>query len=228
MLYPRRGSIYESKGSVHSISPNEEISPLKPLKSTARRSFKYAIDGSSYSTSRLSNSYSSSNFPTEKTIRRGVMYNRDSVAGSSMSFYAESNLFSRLNMSLNNQIGKERKRKIFDSLKNDSAISFATSICSTPQPQPINSVAHSSSTRFPINCIITVDTSKARSNLEVLKMCIPELGWQECPDGLPNGCDIIWQSCTSHEGRDQFVNISQSASSRINKFPCNFNTDLLI
>jgi hypothetical protein len=79
------------------------------------------------------------------------------------------------------------------------------------------------STKLPYNYLITIDTSKARSNLEVLKMCISELGWQECPEGLASGCDIIWQSCTSHEGRDQFVNATQSATSRVNKFPCKFS-----
>ncbi|CAF0971673.1 unnamed protein product, partial [Brachionus calyciflorus] len=66
---------------------------------------------------------------------------------------------------------------------------------------------------------ITVDTSKARSNTEVLKLCIMELGWQECPDGLPNGCDIIWQSFASHEGRDQKQNTNSTSDSRLNKFP---------
>ncbi|RNA28910.1 tubulin polyglutamylase TTLL11 [Brachionus plicatilis] len=66
---------------------------------------------------------------------------------------------------------------------------------------------------------ITVDTSKARSNTEVLKLCIAELGWQECPSGLANGCDIIWQSCASHEGRDQNSFSCFSPDSRLNKFP---------
>lgn len=68
-------------------------------------------------------------------------------------------------------------------------------------------------------CKITVDTSKARSNTEVLKLCIAELGWLECPNGLPNGCDIIWQSCASHEGRDQNSFSYFSSNSRLNKFP---------
>jgi hypothetical protein len=69
-----------------------------------------------------------------------------------------------------------------------------------------------------IKGIVTVDTSKARSNAEVLRMCLKELGWQDCPAGLPNGCDIIWQSCTSHEG-DQTVPNTHFAHSRVNKFP---------
>ena len=67
---------------------------------------------------------------------------------------------------------------------------------------------------------ITVDTSKARSNTEVLKLCLAELGWLECPNGHPNGCDIIWQSCASHEGRDQSSHSYFSSDSRLNKFPC--------
>lgn len=66
--------------------------------------------------------------------------------------------------------------------------------------------------------MVTVDTSKARSNTEVLRMCLKELGWQDCPAGLPNGCDIIWQSCTSHEG-DQTMSNTHFAHSRVNKFP---------
>ncbi len=106
------------------------------------------------------------------------------------------------------------KPKALESLKVESFHTFAS--CNQTNPTNNNTVA----TKVPYSCIITVDTSKARSNSEVLKLCIAELGWQECPDGLASGCDIIWQSCTSHEGRDQFTNISQSALSRINKFPC--------
>lgn len=82
---------------------------------------------------------------------------------------------------------------------------------------------------------VTVDTSKAKSNSDVIRMCLRDLGWHECPKGGP-GCDIVWQSCTtSHEGRDLFnstpnnaINatiVSQTSlvsSTRINKFPCNF------
>jgi hypothetical protein len=113
------------------------------------------------------------------------------------------------------------KPKALESLKVESLQSFAL------LNQPVHTITSavtsngSVSNKIPYNCIITVDTSKARSNSEVLKLCINELGWQECPDGLAAGCDIIWQSCTSHEGRDQFTSISHSASSRINKFPCN-------
>ena len=66
---------------------------------------------------------------------------------------------------------------------------------------------------------ITVDTSKANSNLEVVRLCINELGWLEMPNGSPNGCDIYWHSSTYHEGyygNKFFCN----HSGRINKFPC--------
>ena len=68
---------------------------------------------------------------------------------------------------------------------------------------------------------ITIDTSKARSNSEVLRVCINELKWTECPNGLPNqGCDIIWQSCTTNESDQSNIAITPYQS-RINKFPCN-------
>ena len=78
--------------------------------------------------------------------------------------------------------------------------------------------------KFLTKCIISVDTSKARSNAEVLKMCLTELGWQDCPNGLAGGCDIIWQSSTSsHEGEhgNSIPNTNKDQQSRINKFPCN-------
>jgi hypothetical protein len=66
---------------------------------------------------------------------------------------------------------------------------------------------------------ITVDTSKANSNLEVVRLCINELGWIEMPNGSPTGCDIYWHSSTYHEGYygSKFV---CNHSGRINKFPC--------
>ena len=69
-------------------------------------------------------------------------------------------------------------------------------------------------------CNITVDISKARSNTEVLKMCLSELGWQDSTNGQNSGCDIIWQSCTSSFETDHGNNVSYSNYSRINKFPC--------
>lgn len=65
---------------------------------------------------------------------------------------------------------------------------------------------------------ITVDTSKARSNLEVVTECVKKLEWQDCPSGLNNqNCDIIWLSINQ-----EFEPIYNSLQSqvKINKFPC--------
>jgi hypothetical protein len=71
-------------------------------------------------------------------------------------------------------------------------------------------------------CNITVDISKARSNTEVLKMCLSELGWQDSTTGQNSGCDIIWQSCTSSYETDPGNTVSYSNYSRVNKFPCKY------
>jgi hypothetical protein len=74
---------------------------------------------------------------------------------------------------------------------------------------------------------ITVDTSRARSNLEVLRLCINELGWQENSSGDDAHCDIIWQSCASTNESEQLKASTSSSSAhwphraaRVNKFPC--------
>lgn len=68
--------------------------------------------------------------------------------------------------------------------------------------------------------LIKVDTSKSRTNYDVLRMCLNELGWQDCPNGFSNGCDIVWQSCaTSNENNDP-NSFTYSKNIRINKFPC--------
>lgn len=66
---------------------------------------------------------------------------------------------------------------------------------------------------------ITADTSKANSNLEVVRLCINELGWLEMPNGSPSGCDIYWHSSTYHEGY-YGSKFNCAHSGRINKFPC--------
>lgn len=74
-------------------------------------------------------------------------------------------------------------------------------------------------------CNILVDTSKARSNSDVLRRCLTELGWQECTTGGHHTyCDIIWQSCTSHENKENVHsnNSHYSSNVRINKFPCKY------
>ena len=75
--------------------------------------------------------------------------------------------------------------------------------------------------------LIKVNTSKSNSNYDVIRMCLDELGWQDCPNGPPsNGCDIIWQSCASSSGGDTNEPIANDFSyakyTIINKFPCIF------
>ncbi|CAF2048900.1 unnamed protein product [Rotaria magnacalcarata] len=64
--------------------------------------------------------------------------------------------------------------------------------------------------------LITVDTSKARSNLQVVRLCLRELGWKECVHGSTVDSDIYWHSASFHEGNTTFP----FTSGRVNKFPC--------
>ncbi|CAF2672261.1 unnamed protein product [Rotaria sp. Silwood2] len=66
-----------------------------------------------------------------------------------------------------------------------------------------------------IKSLITVDTSKARSNLPVVRLCLRELGWKECVHGTTLDSDIYWHSSSFHEGNTNFT----FSSGRINKFP---------
>ncbi|CAM2703411.1 unnamed protein product [Rotaria socialis] len=63
--------------------------------------------------------------------------------------------------------------------------------------------------------LITIDTSKARSNLEVVRFCIRELGWRECFISTNVDSDIYWHSSSFHEGNINFA----FNSGRVNKFP---------
>ncbi|CAF4657120.1 unnamed protein product [Rotaria sp. Silwood1] len=63
--------------------------------------------------------------------------------------------------------------------------------------------------------LITVDISKARSNLEVVRLCIRELGWKECYTNTNVDSDIYWHSSSFHEGNINFA----FNSGRVNKFP---------
>ncbi len=76
--------------------------------------------------------------------------------------------------------------------------------------------------KFLKKCSISVDITKAKSNTEVLKMCLSELGWQDYPNDQTNGYDIIWQSSASSNESDVGNGISSATYSRINKFPCNY------
>ncbi len=68
--------------------------------------------------------------------------------------------------------------------------------------------------------LIKVDTSKSRTNYDVIRMCLNELGWQDCPNGYSNGCDIIWQSCASSNENNDPSSFAYAKNIRINKFPC--------
>ncbi|CAF1235724.1 unnamed protein product [Rotaria sordida] len=60
-----------------------------------------------------------------------------------------------------------------------------------------------------------IDTSQARSNIQVLRMCLQELGWKECIIGSSTEPDIHWHAGTFHDDNKNF----KSTSARINKFP---------
>ncbi|CAF1091369.1 unnamed protein product [Rotaria sordida] len=60
-----------------------------------------------------------------------------------------------------------------------------------------------------------VDTSQARSNIEVLRMCLQELNWKERTTSSFTNSDIYWHSGTFHEGNRNFG----LTSARVNKFP---------
>ena len=76
--------------------------------------------------------------------------------------------------------------------------------------------------KFLKKCSISVDITKAKSNTEVLKMCLSELGWQDYTNDQTNGYDIIWQSSASSNESDNGSGILCATYSRINKFPCNY------
>ncbi|CAF0767589.1 unnamed protein product [Adineta ricciae] len=120
-----------------------------------------------------------------------------------------------------------------NSLLDDENIEQEKRIKTPKRPRPIKSAASQFSTKTiertsktdlapsktddrPVtrNCV-TVDTSKARSNLDVVRMCIRELRWKECPFPSASDSDIYWHSQTFHEGNANFA----SSSGRVNKFP---------
>nr|XP_022325893.1 tubulin polyglutamylase TTLL11-like isoform X3 [Crassostrea virginica] len=60
---------------------------------------------------------------------------------------------------------------------------------------------------------ITIDTSRARSNCDVLRMSIKELGFKEYPFGRKdNCCDVHWHACHFEENPEVF-------GGKVNKFP---------
>ncbi|XP_062570955.1 tubulin polyglutamylase TTLL11-like isoform X2 [Saccostrea cucullata] len=60
---------------------------------------------------------------------------------------------------------------------------------------------------------ITIDTSRARSNNDVLRMCIRELGFKEYPFGRKdNSCDVHWHAIHYEDNPDVY-------GGKVNKFP---------
>ncbi|KAM4719197.1 tubulin polyglutamylase TTLL11 isoform 2-T2 [Anableps anableps] len=59
---------------------------------------------------------------------------------------------------------------------------------------------------------VTVDTSKAKTSLEALKLSIKELKWKEFPLGRRAACDIYWHGVSFHDNEN-------IASGQVNKFP---------
>ncbi|XP_059404084.1 tubulin polyglutamylase TTLL11-like [Carassius carassius] len=59
---------------------------------------------------------------------------------------------------------------------------------------------------------VTVDTSKAKTSLEALKMSIRQLKWKEFPIGRRAACDIYWHGVSFHDNEN-------IVSGQVNKFP---------
>nr|XP_033816983.1 tubulin polyglutamylase TTLL11 isoform X5 [Geotrypetes seraphini] len=59
---------------------------------------------------------------------------------------------------------------------------------------------------------VTVDSSKAKTSLEALKICIKILKWKEFPLGRRLPCDIYWHGISFHDSENIF-------SGQVNKFP---------
>lgn len=59
---------------------------------------------------------------------------------------------------------------------------------------------------------VTVDTSKAKTSLEALKLSIKELKWKEFPLGRRAACDIYWHGVSFHDNEN-------IVSGQVNKFP---------
>lgn len=59
---------------------------------------------------------------------------------------------------------------------------------------------------------VTVDTSKAKTSLEALKLSIKLLKWKEFPMGRRTACDIYWHGVSFHDNEN-------IVSGQVNKFP---------
>ncbi|CAM4752219.1 unnamed protein product [Rotaria magnacalcarata] len=118
---------------------------------------------------------------------------------------------------------KRPKQSSATSITTQPIISASSPNRSTPQNE-LNTITTtqkslSASTKVDDNNaaknLITIDTSKARSNLEVVRFCIRELGWRECFISANVDSDIYWHSSSFHEGNVNFA----FNSGRVNKFP---------
>ncbi|XP_070845699.1 tubulin polyglutamylase TTLL11 isoform X1 [Chaetodon trifascialis] len=59
---------------------------------------------------------------------------------------------------------------------------------------------------------VTVDTAKAKTSLEALKLSIKQLKWKEFPLGRRAACDIYWHGVSFHDNEN-------IVSGQVNKFP---------
>ena len=121
-----------------------------------------------------------------------------------------------------------RKQQSSLRIRNSAGRSLETPMSINKNDKPVTAPSTTSSVSTPLSTLsakknekmpITVDTSKSNSNLEVVRLCINELGWLEMPNGSPSGCDIYWHSSTYHEGF-YGSKFNCAHSGRINKFPC--------
>ncbi|XP_048469282.1 tubulin polyglutamylase TTLL11 [Rhincodon typus] len=60
--------------------------------------------------------------------------------------------------------------------------------------------------------VVTVDSSKAKTSSEALKICIQQLKWKEFPTGRRHLCDVYWHGSSFHDGE-------VSSSGQVNKYP---------
>ncbi|XP_076454499.1 tubulin polyglutamylase TTLL11-like [Babylonia areolata] len=71
---------------------------------------------------------------------------------------------------------------------------------------------HYGERHYPRN-IVTIDTSKARGNTDVVRLVARDLGWREVPvPRRDHNCDVIWNAISFHDQPDVY-------SGQVNKFP---------
>ncbi|CAF0970106.1 unnamed protein product [Adineta steineri] len=80
---------------------------------------------------------------------------------------------------------------------------------------PSSTIINNEKTTNSIKYSITVDTSKARTNLDVVRLCLRELRWKESSSDTALHSDIYWHASSYHEGN---TNVALSTG-RVNKFP---------